>query len=152
MSTGHLLYAARKAEREGNKAKAEEIYIRIINDFPESEEAISAKKDLRELNPVLANEIIAPEETNLISSDEDKNEPNGNGSSVGAFFGKVFMYIVIGFFVYQCSLKPKFAQHTCNKYYGPIPIDQGIAQLRRECGACEKRFLKKWNFNQNKCE
>jgi tetratricopeptide (TPR) repeat protein len=78
MTAGRLLYAARKAERNGNKAKAEEIYTRLVKDFPESEEAISAKMDLLVINPIIANEVLASEETCKISSDQENSDPMSN--------------------------------------------------------------------------
>ena len=49
MNAKNILNDARKAEREENDEKAEELYRAIIDSFPDSKYAIEAKLDLDEL-------------------------------------------------------------------------------------------------------
>jgi TolA-binding protein len=49
MNADKMLNNARKAEREGNNQKAEELYKTIIDSFPDSNATKEAKLDLNEL-------------------------------------------------------------------------------------------------------
>jgi tetratricopeptide (TPR) repeat protein len=147
-----LLNIARKAEREGNWIRAEEFYKRIINDYPESQEALSAKLDLLEINPTatveMEKELTDEEKISAIKQRSVVNKHSAmklQNNQMAKTLSKVISLAVIGLFVHQCSVKPKLANSKCS------PYSFQHSSLHSQCMSCEKMPFSKWDSFQKQC-